>query len=400
MALILEDSQEVTKKSIQIPKNAKEIFKAMAQVYEPYLDTVEGGKILKSYSKDKTYNKKGTGNEKVNGKKDAPSSVGVDVAKMRLSRQNKFAPNTIQYQLYGGELANNILRKGIETARTTQTVDKVKPPKPTSAADIKPTKPEVKTIDTPNGQISYKVNEGADNSRPVFFDYLEDYDVWYVLDEFIGRTTETQNWSPLIKPNMYQKALQEFTKYGFLKDFPKDIVYKWMGIIMKNAAILQANTELAGHTTFFPIDDVTDWMENSLGLEDIDVDNDYNISYTDKNGKKETVNVYDYLDNIGFYDWLLMPDGSSAWSDFGLEPLFNIFQEYNSELPAEDVLVLVNRCLDIAHMRGDLSSIFIEGGRQTLSRISEEITKQTNKTVILREEQIIRLKNSFNHYGI
>ena len=70
MALIFEDSDKVRSKSIPIPKNTKQIFKALAQVYEPYLDTVEGGKVLKSYASDKTYNKKKEGENKSNDKKD------------------------------------------------------------------------------------------------------------------------------------------------------------------------------------------------------------------------------------------------------------------------------------------------------------------------------------------
>ena len=56
----------------------------------------------------------------------------MEDAKKRLERQDKFAPNSIQYQLYGGELAHNIMKKGIEQSRRVQAVDKVEPPKPTT----------------------------------------------------------------------------------------------------------------------------------------------------------------------------------------------------------------------------------------------------------------------------
>lgn len=80
--------------------------------------------------------------------------------------------------------------------------------------------------------------------------------------------------------------------------------------------------------------------------------------------------AYMLLDDIGLYDWMKLPDGSDGWSDFGLSPLFSIIDEYSDELEPEKVLVLVNRCLDVYHQRGDLSSIFISGGKLSLDRIS------------------------------
>ena len=130
MALFIEDTEKVTSKQIPIPKKAKETFQAMKNVYEPYLDKVDGGKVLKSLASDTAYNKKGSTSNS-NGK-GTNNSVSVEDAKKRLERQGKFAPNTVQYQLYGGELAHNIMKKGIEQSRRVQAVDKVEPPKPTT----------------------------------------------------------------------------------------------------------------------------------------------------------------------------------------------------------------------------------------------------------------------------
>ena len=60
MALFIEDTEKVTSKQIPIPKKAKETFQAMKNVYEPYLDKVDGGKVLKSLASDTAYNKKGS----------------------------------------------------------------------------------------------------------------------------------------------------------------------------------------------------------------------------------------------------------------------------------------------------------------------------------------------------
>ena len=156
MALFLEDSQKVTQKKIPIPQNAKKVFKAMEKVYEPYLDKAEGGHVLKSLASDKHYNKKGNGPEN-NGEEKKIDTVNVDNAKVRLHRMDKFSPNSVQYQLYGGELAKNIYKDGIQKARSVTTVDAVKPPKPTSDAEVKPAVVKTKEISTPNGKISYTV---------------------------------------------------------------------------------------------------------------------------------------------------------------------------------------------------------------------------------------------------
>ena len=153
MPLFLEDTEKVTKKQIPIPQKAKNVFKAMKKVYEPYLDNnIPGSKILKSLGSDKTYNKKGT---QKNGKDLKQDTVNVDVAKVRLHRMNKLPKNSVQYQLQGGELAANIYRDGISRARGNKEVEAVKPPKPTSNAQVKPPSMSVKNIKKGNGTISY-----------------------------------------------------------------------------------------------------------------------------------------------------------------------------------------------------------------------------------------------------
>jgi hypothetical protein len=86
-----------------------------------------------------------------------------------------------------------------------------------------------------------------------------------------------------------------------------------------------------------------------------------------------------------------MPDGSDAWSDYGLEPLEKILSQYNEDLSPEEVLVLVNRALDVYHQRGDMASIFIQGGSKALTNIAENIEKTNNKKVYITEKQMVKL---------
>ena len=281
-----------------------------------------------------------------------------------------------------------------------------------------------------------------------FYDFLEDYDCHYVLNQYLRNPKGTQQWRPLINPASYQKALQEFMQYGKLVRFPEREVYKWMGIIMRNTAILEANTAICGHDTWYPIDDVREFIERWFGAGNVlefDEDGDEVVikvtpeqvkklcrkrhlteavdskgqQYFDFISQKEATRIgnqksqeqkleeiqkvlpliqhfnkyyersgemlfvdqetgtitysgdkYDILDMTGIFDWMVFPDGSDAISDYGIEPIAKVLKEYNDDLPAEKVLVLVNRALDVYHQRGDLSSIFIEGGSRTLSQIS------------------------------
>ena len=289
------------------------------------------------------------------------------------------------------------------------------------------------------------LNESS-NDYHIFYDYLDKYGVSAVFDEFRNNPNGKENWLPLIDPNMYYKALSEFSQYGRLVKFPSRYVYQWMGIIMRNTAKLMANTEISGHGSQFPIDDCYEFLESwfndgryidvdtydyvviELNIKEVynicnngklneavdsngqeyfsfvnqsDVDNieksdniakfkrdnidllnmidrynkkDYNHGEieVDYNNQRFLLHcdVFSLLDDLGIYDWMMLPDGSDGWSDFGIEPLCKIIDEYNEDLEPEKVLVLVNRCLDVYHQRGDLSSIFIKGGTSSLNRIS------------------------------
>ena len=93
-----------------------------------------------------------------------------------------------------------------------------------------------------------------------YYDYLEKYDEYTVLSMLANGENL---WVPLIQPAMYQQALNEFTKFGKLEKFPTKYVYQWMGIIMKNTAIIRAITSISGHGMGYPTDAIIDAMFNS-----------------------------------------------------------------------------------------------------------------------------------------
>lgn len=217
-----------------------------------------------------------------------------------------------------------------------------------------------------------------------YYDYLEEYDEYAVLRMLANGKNL---WIPLINPAMYQQALNEFTKFGKLEKFPTKYIYQWMGIIMKNTAIIRAITSIAGHDMGYPTDSIIDAMFNSREeFEEYkktlehkgNFSPDFGWTEYDEPEDEEFKEVDDeeaacqYLEDNGYYDMMTLPDGSSAWSDYGIQPLEEIILEYNDSLEPEKVLVLINKVLDVTHQRGDLASAFIEGGRSTLSSISNK----------------------------
>lgn len=226
------------------------------------------------------------------------------------------------------------------------------------------------------------------NDTHPFYVYLSEYNAYYVFDAVINNENL---WTPLINPSMYHKALSELIKYGDLISFPQKYIYQWMGIIMKNTAILNTTTEIAGHSQYFPTDDFFDYFFNDETGEDTN-----GITWDEwKEQHGYTEDDYEsfseYLNERGFYDNLTLPDGSDAWSDFGLEPIEKLISEYNENMSPKDTLILINKILDVYHQRGDLSSIFIEGGSKSLNQISYNESKINHKKIFITENQFNNL---------
>lgn len=465
MALFLEDSQKVTRRKAPVPLKDRQYYSAWYNALEKVMPK-NNLKNLKSLASTKNYNKKG--DDKLNGKEQNTSYVSVEDAKKRMQRMN---PNDITQ---GGQKAYNFYKKTVERARSQAEVSPIEPPKPT--ASVKPSNVNITKQSIPTSKIkteNRQINESFNEEHP-YFEYLDEYDANFVFNEFLENPSGKQNWGVLINPNMYAKALREFTQYGKLVKFPVRYIYQWIGIIMRNTAILKANTSIAGHSQWFPEEEFEDFVisyfNNSREVESVSSDeikielspNDviklhdgefstlneavdkYGQTYLpwmsqddvnrivaqqdlarqkakfeqiygdieefiaefnesskqygqieiDYNTNKLywVVDSMNFLDLIGFYDWMMMPDGSDAFSDFGIEPLERVLSEYDENLPPEKVLVIVNKALDVYHMRGDMASIFVVGGSKALNQIAEEI-KKSGKKVYITEEQLIKLND-------
>ena len=217
------------------------------------------------------------------------------------------------------------------------------------------------------------ISESVNNNN-VLYDVQLEYSEYDFLEEF---ETDKNNGIKTIQFDLipalqYTNLLKRYMSAPnpSMARIPEKIVDEWLKMTAKNFLRVVYITEFAGHSSYFPSAD----CESMFG-EDIDW-SDYE-------------EAYEKLDEMGFYDWCRLPDGSDGWSDFGIDPIFKIFSEYEQNMEGYEKLILLNRILDVTHRRGDLASAFIEGGSKTCSEISENIVSypfKKCKKVLLFEE--------------
>lgn len=147
-------------------------------------------------------------------------------------------------------------------------------------------------------------------------------------------------------------------RYGQFMRFPAKYIDQWADIVTNNTLSLAANTELAGHSRHFPFDEFCDAFGFEQGTPE----------YEKYYGNYEECAKYLY--DIGFDDWTIAPDGTDAISDYGLDPLYKLIMELEEQTTPEQKIVVINKILDVYHMRGDLASLFIQGGSKSLGQIS------------------------------
>ena len=225
-------------------------------------------------------------------------------------------------------------------------------------------------------------------NREGFDDFYAEYSPEYVL----SLIDNGENlWYPLINPSQYKRALEEFVKYGQFMRFPTDLIYSWMEIIMKNTVIIDRITEFAGHTSFMPVEAVRDYFgmddekweayKQKLIDEEAQLPSELYGEYVDTDVSDEAI-CFKLLEEKGIYDKCQLPDGSDGWSDYGLKPLYDVIWEYHPDTSTpEQTIVLINKALDVTHQRGDLPSAFIQGGSESLTRITNESVEMNDEVL-------------------
>lgn len=212
---------------------------------------------------------------------------------------------------------------------------------------------DIAWINVEEGQVA-RLNKLNEEMSTRIYDAMEDYSYVDLLNEFLSDKKNgipQKRWN-LIPFEQYRNVRERFLREPQMARIPLNLVTSWFDIIIHNTLSISYITDFAGHSQYFPSED----LEEVFGV------------YADYS------EGWKVLDKEGFYDWAKLPDGSDAWSDYGLSPLYKIIGEYSENMEPGDVLMLIDRALDVSHCRGNLASAFIEGGSKSCDNITSKST--------------------------
>ena len=77
-------------------------------------------------------------------------------------------------------------------------------------------------------------------------------------------------------------------------------------------------------------------------------------------------------------DWACFSNNQPLLSDYAIKPLNNLLFELLNTTSYEKKLVLIDRMLNVIHMRSDLCELYVVGGSKTLSELSGTPEKVIN----------------------
>ena len=152
MIILEADKEKTLKRRIPIPQKMEQRLQALRKLYEPYIDTTEGGKVLKQNTDEKVYNNKS--DDTKNGENRSSHDIPVSVAKERLKMQRKQPTNSLEYLLYGGSEMERLLDKGIKQARARNTVVQVPQVSKVDKGQTKITTKDTKPIEVNGGSVT------------------------------------------------------------------------------------------------------------------------------------------------------------------------------------------------------------------------------------------------------
>ena len=387
MPLFIIENQELKDNMYDIPKDLEKHLRNTLQQYQGY-GLTNAGTVSKGFKRlqglvDPNFNKQDDNTSEDGSRQISFSDMKrIDHDFRHMSKD----PRNLQRVLNGGDKMATFVHDTLRKERTkVEPIAKKEMVKTRNKNEVKPSLKPTKPVEV--GDVSANIHESiikeSYEDHP-YWEMLSEYDAYYVFECF---ENNKDLWRPLIQPDMYQQALREFTKYGKFIKFPTKYIYQWMGIIMKNTAILRACTDICGHSDSLPLENFIDFYFG--GNESL-----FNEYKESNNFDSDYDAMWEFLYEKGWDEYSKLPDGSGAVSDYGIRPLENIISEYDSNLEPEKVIVLINRLLDVVHCRGDIASMFIVGGSKTLSTISEEIKKK--KTIFISEHQLNVLKEYRN----
>jgi len=230
---------------------------------------------------------------------------------------------------------------------------------------------------------------------------VDTIDDWYSLENELTRDifymikNHEKITFELMPKTQYLNALKEFMKYGSFMRFPERVIFGWKQLLLENIAKLEILTSIAGHTAHFPYDDFYDTFDSEKeietnqydlftgGIENKTIDGEFTKWAKEKyeeTGDKKYIKkyqfnpIYEFLDEVYKMDEVLPLFSNGQWvlSDYGLKPLFELGEEIIKQKDPDEIIVTINRILDVAHQRSDIAELFIEGGSKSLTAITND----------------------------
>lgn len=168
-------------------------------------------------------------------------------------------------------------------------------------------------------------------------------------------------FKPRIVPSMYKRALDDFMSFGKVTRFPEKIILGWRESIVNNIALLEAMTAIGGHTSYFPFEEFNDvfFYDQELG--------DVTREISDYDEACKIIEEYDPEDGNfplwSNHQWLL--------SDYALDPLLKLSYELSTIEDISEMLTCMDRIMNVVHERSDIAELFMVGGSESLTTISE-----------------------------
>ena len=220
-----------------------------------------------------------------------------------------------------------------------------------------------------------------------------------------------------------KKIWEDYMTKGFVRD--EKGMRMISGIMIRNTIRVEIFTELFGHTVADPTDDYDTWIgtfvddqlacifEKYPDLEQLEIpfDNPAADNVKKTNNSPCRVQIHPYIKS--FVEELIDDNNNEiseqeirkevyellserfadnyAWdtegklggfiSDYGLRPLQELVSDLMRADTAEKELVIVDKMLNVVHMRSDIASWFVQGGSTALSSLSGYIGDENNNNI-------------------
>lgn len=159
-----------------------------------------------------------------------------------------------------------------------------------------------------------------------------------ILSEMVNDFTAGRplNW-PVLPQSLVHRVWSDFVREGYVRDERAlDNIYACM---RDNVLRLQISNTVAGHDVAAPEDLLEDVLSADRHEE--------------------------------FSDWLIESEDGWRISDYGIGPLTDALALAHEARTSSARLKYLDRALHVTHMRGDLSKLFVEGGRGTVMELAE-----------------------------